>query len=76
MKKWIMIEENYGGDNWPKVFDTQEEANKVAVKTWDSLTAAEKKKKHVFVICETYSQFFFQLIFHFQQLHSTFCHQR
>ena len=25
MKKWIMIEENYGGDNWPKVFDTQEE---------------------------------------------------
>jgi transcriptional regulator with XRE-family HTH domain len=50
MKKWIMIEENYGGDNWPKVFDTQEEANKVAVKTWDSLTAAEKKKKHVFVI--------------------------
>ena len=50
MKKWIMIEENYGGDNWPKVFDTQEEANKAAVKTWDSLTTAEKKKKHVFVI--------------------------
>lgn len=50
MKKWIMTEENYGGDNWPKVFDTQEEANKAAVKTWDSLTAAEKKKKHVFVI--------------------------
>lgn len=49
-KKWIMIEENYGGDNWPKVFDTQEEANKAAVAKWDSLTAAEKKKKHVFVI--------------------------
>lgn len=29
---------------------TQEEANKAAVKTWDSLTTAKKKKKHVFVI--------------------------
>ena len=50
MKKYIMIEENHGGDNWSKVFNTQEEANKEAVKTWDSLTTTEKKKKHVFVI--------------------------
>lgn len=50
MERYVVIDEPKGaaGDVWTDVFETPEEANKHAEGSWEVLTKAERKNRHIF----------------------------
>ena len=51
MKKYIVVDQRKDGtgDIFDSIFDTIEEANRVAERDWGYLTASEKASRHIFV---------------------------